>query len=76
MKQLKNYEQRNLFYFIYDFNKYNFIFMHDKIEYLTRVLSCWIEPELKKIGEEGWELVCILPISGNNDKFIFKRKKL
>lgn len=47
--------------------------MKKKIEYKTDILAGYIEPRLKELGEEGWELVCIVPISGGMYKYIFKR---
>lgn len=46
------------------------------IEYYTNILNGYFEPKIKELGEQGWELVCILPISGGNNKFIFKRIKI
>jgi len=50
--------------------------MYDQIEYHTAILSGHIEPELKRLGDTGWELVCVFPINNGVSKFVFKRKKM
>jgi len=46
---------------------------YSEIEYYTEIMETPIEERLTKIGKEGWDLICILDISGGRKKFIFKR---
>lgn len=46
---------------------------HTEIDYKTHNQFYTLEPILKKLGEEGWELVSTSVYPGKKDVLIFKR---